>query len=309
MNLTHAVGIRTYQIFVTRKGKTDFVDPDEKSLTKKLADFLTDFIVQNSAGVHIQAEEKSWSIEQTSSQGRGESRGQISYGRYGYAASLRDVNTGKENYRRKRTDSEVLNLYYRFWLPPDERFIIAAFESFSGKSCISLVFEHMKEAFEALNNGFLLKMRRLMPAGATAHMYAGKPVKNLKLTTRSPSNDLADRLFRGKSQKTKRMTVEIFAGRNSILGNFSDLVEGLPADASGILQYDGVEFEKAVATVMIGGKPQTVGVFGANSETGVIDVTENVLKDADGIPTYESVDREATLIMGAIYETLNGQRE
>jgi hypothetical protein len=300
--------VRTYQIFVTKKGGGDFVNPSDSALSEKLPQFITRFIGDRSTVKNLAELEMNWKLLEKSNDGTGNSRGIISYGRYGYAASLQDAKTGKENYKRKRSDSEVIELYYRIWSPDKERFAVAAFSSFSGKSCITLVFEDMKSEFEKRNSGYLLKYRKLMPSGASAKIYAGRPVKNLRLVTMKPPNDLADSLFRGKSQKTSKMSITIYSSRNNKLGDFTDLIEGLPADSSGVIQYDGIEFDQAVAMVKIGDGVHPVGVFGAHSDVGVVDITEDVVKDADGLPTYESVNKEASRILEAVYKTIHGQK-
>ena len=307
--MTHAVGVRTYQIYVTKKGSKDFLALNDTELFEKFPAFLKRFISDNKKTRDVSQAEKSWRLTEKKSESDGNSRGIISYGRYGYAASLMDTKTGNENYKRKVTDSEMYDLYYRVWIPDRERFAVAAFSSFSGKSCITLILDAMKAEFEKKNPDFLLKFYRLMPSGAAAKIYAGKDVKNLRLVTRKPPSDLADQLFRGKSQKVQRMTVTIHSGRNSYLGNFTDLVNSLPSDSSGVIQYDGIDFDEAVAMVKIGDEIRPVGVFGAHNDVGVVDITDEVVKDVDGLPTYESLDKEASKILKAVYETLNGQIE
>jgi hypothetical protein len=93
------------------------------------------------------------------------------------------------------------------------------------------------------------------------------------------------------------------------LGIFSDLVDGLPADSSNVILYEGIEFEQATAAIKIGDEVRPVGVFGSHSDVGVIDVTESVVKDDEGVPTFESLEKEANKILKAIYETLNGQEK
>ncbi|MCO4090939.1 MAG: hypothetical protein HEQ34_03175 [Sphingorhabdus sp.] len=307
--MTHAVGIRTYQIFITRKKIHDFVQLDDSELKTSFGEFVEKFILDRSVSTNHQEHEKSWGIIEKKQGTGGNSRGLISYGRYGYAASLRDANTGVENYKRKRSDAETLNLYYQFWLPDDEKFALAAFSSFSGRSCISLIFEQMKSAFESVNPDFLLKFHRLMPSGTSEKLYAGKPVKSLTLVTRRPPRDLADALFRGRTQKVGQMTLKISSSRNGNLGILSDLIDGLPSDSSNVILYEGIEFEQATASIKIGDEVRPVGVFGAHSDVGVIDVTESVIKDEEGVPTFESLEAEANKILKVIYETLNGQEK
>lgn len=306
--LTHAVGLRTYQIFVTHGRDLGYVAPESEELQVSLPDIISRFISASSGANTVDEQEKTWSVSETDASGKGNSVGRIAYGRYGYAATLKDIGTGETTYRRSKNESEELNLYYRFWLPEGEKFILAAFESFSGKSCISLVFDALRKHFAAHNPDFVLRIRRLMPTGASEAVYAGKPVKNLTLVSRKPPNDIADQLFAGKAQNTRRMSVTFHSARNASLGTFADLMSGLPQDASGVIMHEGVEFDQAVAHVRIGKEIKPVGVFGPSSDVGVIDITEFVEKDGEGLPIFGSVDTEAIKVLHSLYETLHGHQ-
>lgn len=306
--VTHAVGMRAYKIIVTKKGSSSFIDPDDTSMPEPLPAFLDRFILDHEKFVNKADLEKGWKITEFKKDKKGDSRGLIAYGRYGFAASIQDVKTGKETHRRKRTESEVIDLYYRLWRPDREKFYLASFSSFSGRSCITIIFNEMKSLFETKNPGFLIKFLKLMPSGASAKIYSGKPVKNLRLISRKPRNDLAEMLFKGKSQKTNKMTVTIHSTRNGRLGDFNDLLDSMPADSSGVITYDGIEFDQAIAMIKIGDELRPVGIFGAHADVGVVDVTEDVVKDDDGIPTYESLDLASTKILKAMYDTLHGLR-
>lgn len=304
--MTHAVGLRTYQIFIVRGREAKYVRPDDEGLSTSLPDVISQFVSKFAKANTVDAQEKTWGMNEISSDKPGNSVGTVAYGRYGYAATLKDISTGEETYRRSRNESEELNLYYRFWLPDGEKFALAAFESFSGKSCISLIFDALKDFFESLNSGFGLRIRRLMPAGASERIYAGRPVKNLTLISRKPPSDIADQLFAGKAKSTRRMSITMHSARNGVLGTFEDLMAGLPHDGSGVIVHDGIEFDQATAHVKIGDETKPVGVFGASSEVGVIDITESVNKDGDGLPIFASIDSEAIKVLQAIYETMHG---
>ena len=145
--MTHSVGVRAYQIFVTQKGSSKFADPKDANLKETMPDFITRFVAEKATIKNISALEKNWKMTERSSDGAGNSRGLISYGRYGYAAPIQDSKTGKLKYNKKRGDSEIIDLYYRFWIPDKEKFAIAALSSFSGRSCITLIFDEITQAF------------------------------------------------------------------------------------------------------------------------------------------------------------------
>ncbi len=55
--------------------------------------------------------------------------GVLEVGGYGYGSSLRDKN-GKEKYRRKPTDAEMVPLYARIWIPKGQSYAIVPREQF-----------------------------------------------------------------------------------------------------------------------------------------------------------------------------------
>lgn len=56
------------------------------------------------------------------------------------------------------------------------------------------------------------------------------------------------------------------------------------------MSVDGTDFSRAYATVSVNGKPKKIGVIGVSSNTGVIDVTEQVTFDAATMmPTIKSI--------------------
>ena len=295
--MTHAVGLRTYQLFIVKGRGGNYVHPEDEGLSVSLPTLLTQFTTKFAKANTVDVQEKTWGMNEVSCDRPGNSVGTVAYGRYGYAATLKNISTGEQTYRRSRDESEELNLYYRFWLPDGEKFALAAFESFSGKSCISLIFDALKQFFESQNSGYGLRIRRLMPTGASERIYAGRPVKNLTLVSRKPPSDLADQLFAGKAKSTRRISITMHSARNGILGTFEDLMSGLPHDGSGVIIHDGIEFDQATAHVRIGDEIKPIGVFGASSEVGVIDITESVTKDDDGLPIFNSIEK-ATFFMG-----------
>lgn len=307
--MTHSVGLRQYKIHVQEKKGGNLIDPQSVLLNQNFSDFLADFILQNSKQQNAKKLERSWKFKELQAELPGCSRGWIGYGVYGFKSRLEDGTTGALNYQRKRSDNEVIDLYYRYWLPDLENFVLVSFQSFSGRSCITLVLSAMQKLFEANNPQHRLLYSKLLPSNASGKIYEGKPVKNLTLVSRKPNTDLADRFFATKDQKTSRMRVTINAGRGRSFGILSEMIQRLPDDSNAVITHNGIEFDEAVAGVKVGDKIRPVGVFGAHSDVGVIDVTDEITKgDDDGHPTYESINATADNILSGLYEHLHGSK-
>jgi len=91
------------------------------------------------------------------------------------------------------------------------------------------------------------------------------------------------------------------------LGKLSEIINRSPKDKSGIIEHDGIEFDQAYADVKFAGKNRRIGVFGSSSDTGVIDVTEDIVKGLDGHPTFISIKHETKAFLKDFYEKLSRQ--
>lgn len=305
--MTHAVGIRTYQVFASKKGSSEISDPNDSEMKKSVSAFLKDFVSSKSENVKKPELEKTWKIIEKENGNAGNSRGQIKYGRYGYGADLEDIETGQSSYKRKRTDSEIIYLYYRFWTPDKEKFSLFAFSSFSGKSCINIIFDDMRKEFEEINQNHSLKINRLIPANSVTDLYGSYPVKSIRFASRKSFKDDSDKLLRDLFPEISKLSLSLHAKRNQSFGKLQDIIDRFSGSGgSGTFIYNGESFDEAVATVKIGNDLRSVGVFGVNNDVGLIDITDHIVKDDEGLPTYESLNLESGKILEEMYKMIRG---
>ncbi|MGE7204887.1 hypothetical protein ACQKJZ_04310 [Sphingomonas sp. NPDC019816] len=103
--------------------------------------------------------------------------------------------------------------------------------------------------------------------------------------------------------------VRLSTNRNKILGSFGEVTGALRKSDAGLVLHDGIEFSEVYADVKIGGKYRPVGVFGSDSNAGVIDITEDIVRGADGHPTYESLTKQCDTILVDFYEVLTNKKQ
>lgn len=301
-----SIGLRQYKLFVTERGSRDFVDPLDDALIPNLPSYIDNFFAAHSTNVNEAGMERSWRIQEIEKDGSGHSRGLIHYGTYGFESDLQDQLTGETNYTRQPTDIEIIPLYYEAWLPSEQRFALLSFQSFMGRSCIQAILSRLKSNFEATNEGYLLKAHKIMPGENGGSAFAARSVKGLTLISRRTTTDITDRLFSGEDADHVRVTLNVTAGRKRSLGALGDLLQSVPAH--GIISYRGFEFDDAVAHVRVGNRTRPVGVFGANRDVGVIDITEDVTFGSNGHPAFQSIKVQAYQILNSMFETLADMR-
>jgi len=306
--MSSAIGLRCYQITVHRRGDTTALSFDDDELEFAPASFVGNFVNRHVTAVPSGERERSWYFEERESAGTGNSIGYVHYGTFGFESNLVSYKTKKRNYRRKVDDVEEIPLFYEFWCPSRTDYGLASFQSFQGRSCIGLVMERMELDFEQANPGYRLRFRKLLPSDSAGSLYSRAPVKELRLVRRHAPSDVTDRYFPGGAPTDIDFEVAFIARRRKSLGMLGDLTRQLRRDnRTGLVTHDGIEFGEAVAKVRVGRRYRPVGVFGLNSDAGVIDVTEDIERGLDGHPTFESLQEQSDEILADFHETLSGR--
>jgi len=251
--------------------------------------------------------ERSWHFEPRDVK-KSFSQGYIRYGTFGFESDFVDTKTQEKTYRRETDHIEIIPLFYKIWHPAGADYILLAFQSFQGKSCINLVTSKMGELFASENPGFILKFKKLLPEGSGSSIYANSAVKRLRLIRKNAPSDIADSYLGGLETENVDFEIIISAKRKDILGRLGILAGNLSAKRGGLVSHDGVAFEEAVAEIKVGGKIRRVGVFGPSGDAGVIDLSDSVKRGLDGHPTFASISRETDELLRDFQLTLSGGR-
>jgi hypothetical protein len=266
-------------------------------------DFFDDFVERHSSLVQNEEAERSWYFEEKSNKEPDTSKGYIHYGTYGFESDFIDNKTRKRNYRRQVNDIEQIPLFYEFWCPEKQRIGFLGFQSFQGRSCIQMVLTQMRTSFEKKNRGYSLRFSKLLPANLKGSGYYSAPVKSLRLIKRGASTDIADGYIDKGAQEIDFQII-ISARRSRSLGKLSAILGRLPKAGDGLIAYGDMKFPEAVAEIKVGTKVRRVGIFGIDSDAGVIDLTDAVSRGSDGHPKYESMVKESDDILRDFAKTI-----
>lgn len=306
--MSKAIGLRVYKIVVVEEGSTAALDHDHKGLGVSLEKFVHKFVDAHDVIKQHAQEERSWYIQENDRSEEGQSSGLIHYGTFGFESNLIDSKTKTRQYRRQVTDIEEVPLYYEFWVPSDCKVGFAAFQSFQGRSPITLITTSMRDQFKAQNKGYSLYFYKVMPNDVRGAAYFEAPVKKLRLIRRKVTTDITDKYFDDPEPEEVNFEIVVSARRNRSLGPLGSLMSGLQKDlkSSGksVVTHRGVNFPEAIAEVSFGGRTRRVGVLGANQDAGVIDLTDAVKWGDDGHPTYDSMKVETNAILTDIHDVI-----
>lgn len=306
VRMVSAIGIRGYLVTAHKKGNRAMLSFDADEFNVNPSQFFKGFVSEHAGVIQNDEKERSWYFEEREGDSDGNSRGYTRYGTFGFESNFIDSKTKKKNYRRKVDDIEEIPLFYEFWKPEGVSFYLASFQSFQGRSCIKLVMDQAQEEFSAINPGYVLKFRKLLPSEGSS-IYSKAPVRRLRLIKRNAPQDVTDRFLGRRVPDKVNFEISMSTNRNKILGTFSEVTGALRKNSSGVVLHDGIEFSEVYADIKIGGKYRPVGVFGSDLNAGVIDITEEITRGSDGHPTFSSLKRQSDKILMDFYNVLTNK--
>ena len=302
----NSIGLRFYRITVGRNGIKGPILFENFSKRKSVFKWFGEKLLTLGDGIDRDDLQRTWYIEPKECAEISTLHGLVNYGTYGYASDILAKKSSEPVYRRRATDIEQIPLYYRFWLPNSGKYGLAAFQSFSGKSCVTAIQDYLKEDFSAQYPEHSLIFKKLMPTEVRGGELQTALVKKVTYMQKSPPSDSADRYVDPSKSKDFELELVVSAKRRRSLGPFSELLGRHLVDGVGLLEFDGIKFNQARADIIVGDKKVTVGLFGYNTDAGVIEINDSIELRSDGHPEFDSITECVDDLLVAIDKLARG---
>jgi len=303
--MSFSIGLRFYQVHIHKVQDRNPVGFQKDVMTSDPYVFMKEFVKNNQEIRDREDLQRSWFLDAKPVDGARDIKGYIKYGTYGFESNLIDRKSKKSNYKRKSSDLEEIPLYFQFWVPDAGPCGFAVFQSFQGRSCVTLVIGAITEQFKAKHKGYALSFKKIMPEDVKGSSLYSAPVKQVRLVKKSMPRDKADKYLKNIEAEEVDFEISLKAKRKRNLGNILSLRKGADQTSSSFLVYDGIKFDEAIAEVSVGGRRRTVGIMGYNSDAGTVEISDSVSWGPDGHPTFQSVSREADTILQDFYKTMS----
>lgn len=301
--MSFAVGLRVYKLITPIRNARAPKDTTGWISNKELLNFLRDFLKDHEAPANRRDLQRGWRIELRHSTNPHMIHGYAHYGTYGFESLLIDGKTRTERYKRQTADLEEIPLYFKYWIPENDNFGLFAFQSFSGRSCIQIITDEMRGVFERKYSKNTLRTQKLMPSEANNKEIANAKVKRLTMIKTDVSSDLADRYLGNGSSEKIDLEFIIKSKRRGSLGILSEISSMASNSKESMLVHDGIHFDTAKAVIEVGGRYRTVGVLGYSNDAGLIDLTEQIERGANGHPLFAEISAETDDILKGFYKT------
>jgi hypothetical protein len=276
------IGLRIYKVQLYRDHNVCALG--EGGGPEDLPGFFRSFLqAYSSSAIDDSAAKKNVRFEPKPDDGHSQ-HGLMWYGSYGYGTRVVDVPTGATTHQRTPNEADTIKLYYRIWMMPSYNFGLLAMQSFGGRSCAEMVLREMTSKHSSQWPDYRLTASKLMPNDIK--LYGSKLVKRVKLVKRKAPKSLVQEALRPEGG-TDEIDIEFYlkARGNGTFGRLKNLSDRL----GGHLKVSGIDYEQAFAEVKVGDNYKKIGVLGASQLAGVIDISDEISRDAEQHPTFESV--------------------
>lgn len=287
------IGLYVYRLSLRRTDNYREVPFSQVGDGSSLSEFLPLFIRDKQKPQQNDESERSWVLEPQPDDEHAR-HGLVQYGTFGIASKIRDPLTRAVKLARAADDVEEIPLYYQFWIPTQGQYGFAVLQSYRERSCVKQVLNSLVAEF---NDSYKIARLRLnaekiMPTDDKAYQNAS--VQKLLLVRRHVSRDNTD-MLRDLAPEEYKIELSLTPNRRGgigILKGVAPIVRGAKHGAA--IVVEGIEFEEASALVKVGSGYKKVAIFGPSNNAGVIDISDDIISDENGHPTFQSVSAIAS---------------
>lgn len=228
--------------------------------------------------------------------------GVIMYGESGTSEVVVNSNNGKYLYTKKKEDAPLKPFFFKFYIPENSVVGFLIVESMSSSGIATIIQRNLLNFYSQKDNDAILKIQ---PVGiselADSAMEKSKGVKRITLRSISNTGFNVSKLA-GDHVTNKDYTVDYVIKAKSVLfqKNLFDKLRSSRNAQSQFYEIDGQNFEDISVTMNIDGHERTLSV-GQFSKLGTsMDITNKIVKGDDGYPTYDSINKQAMILISLI---------
>lgn len=289
--MSNAIGLRFYRVTFHEERASATIDTDDARLSHGEKHLLSEFMTKHTNVTNVDEAQRGWFFDKPQKTNDRSVIGRITYGIHGIVSRFVDIANRQEKFKRTVSDLEEIPLFFQFFRPKGEHYMIFVFQSYGVRSCVYLVQEAFRSYIKSKAD-LTVRFKKLMPAEAGIDPFAAGLVKEMTLLKRKVSSDRVD-AYSDDAPGEYDVKLSLVAKGKSNFGFYRNLTSKKVKDAAhSIALID--DFDKAVVKVKLGNNSKHITMFGDQSEAGTIDVTdEKQLVMDDGHPTPQSLEEVA----------------
>lgn len=299
------VSVSLYAMRVTERRKSDLLKLDSFDGSSDLLDVISEALKEHQGNsVEIKGGTRRTYITNDLKRADRVLDGHVEVGDSGYTASIKNVQTSKEEFKQRPTHAAMIPLYVRFWVPTGQTFALAAFQHFGDTGCKSSMNSILLGRFHQRYPDYTFALRQVLPSGYAQEVLKKGAIKELRFIQHGVGKDLAD-IYGGSALPpgVANFEMRVVARKNNKLDWtdwISKAVQGSPKVRKGMLELDSFECNDFRIRVNINGKDRVLKVHDLIRLNSRIDVTNEIVRGRDGHPRRDSISEVCEGLMAQV---------
>lgn len=228
-------------------------------------------------------------------------------GDYGYEADLYDIEEQHISYNRKSTEAQLLPFYFLLSVPTSFDRAVLILERFQQYGVRSALWTHFRSFFQEHVPDVTLTLNPLVPAGLLEKLQSAQNVRSVRFIQFGVPSDIADALgSQGPIEEEGVLELVVKAQRGRELPVLSRVSEWLRGEAGlwHAIELHGFDFDNVKVQLDVNGRQRTVDIGRGQAIRAQYDITNDVVRDESGHPTFESIDGAALALLEELHEQI-----
>lgn len=227
--------------------------------------------------------------------------GIIKTGEYGFTSELLNVDSLEVAHERQIKEAEMLPFYFLFHLPPDADEGVIIFERFKTFGIRTLFTNRFESYFTKKNDTHRIAVNHLAPAKVfDAYQSKDGEIKEIRLISFSLPKPIEDRYeVAGHTERDVYIEFAIKAKRKKKIPGWDHIREYIdgknPFDR--LVEIPDFKSDFVKVGVKVNGKDRTLNLTDQKQIRANYDITNEVVTDTTGHPTFASIDEIAKGIL------------
>jgi hypothetical protein len=236
--------------------------------------------------------------------------GMVETGQYGYESDFINVKTGKNVFKRKKEDAEMLPFYFYFGIPEGVEAGILILQRTSNFGIRKVLHWVLNIAFEEKHPEYKLRFRPLVAETEVDRFITGK-IQQIHFIRKSIPADLADAYDKGHGEVRGTVELVMRASKMSVLpmnGLLTRIFKRRGGNVGGVFELDDDEFayDNVKAEVKLGRATRTINAAHPGRIRSYYDVSDAVEIGPSGLPRYNSIQEQADKLAAQLRIELYG---
>ncbi len=225
--------------------------------------------------------------------------GIIETGEYGYEADLYDVSAEKISYNKTVNEAEMIPFYFLFSLPAGVDEGILILQRFKNFGIRKVLLDDFERHFRSLNLDFVVDFSPLVPEAVVRGWVRDGKIRTVKLVSFKLSSDLAKAFdIKNHEEVYSELVVRVkHKGSNAFSGLANRFLGRRGQQRLIELRETKYDYDDLKLEVDLGNGHRTVNVTRGGNPRAIYDITDGVVVEKSGHPSFESIRQQALTLL------------